>query len=180
MQQVVGINVSVGHGGHRDRAGCDSLMEAWAAGRVGVGEFGWHRAPAVGLMHGPCMHTQEVYKPPQISSKHRGIPLLNTKVAWHYSCNNSCYFKGFFMLCNTTSSSKICSTSWLPALLAITWLQPVATGLWPVEKFPVRCMDRDWKLLKTHCNQDQFRSFPVLVLVQSRSFSSPMDQTFNH
>ena len=41
MQQVVGINVSVGHGGHRD------VMEARAVGRVGVGEFRWHRAPAV-------------------------------------------------------------------------------------------------------------------------------------
>ena len=126
-------------------------------------------------MCGPCTHTQEVYKPPQISSKHRGIPLLNTKVAWQYSCNNSCYFKGFFVLCNTTSSSKICGASWLPTLLPITRLQPVATSLWPVEKFPVRCMDRDWKQLKTHrnCQPGPISVFsgpgpgPVLVFFRS-------------
>ena len=41
MQQAVRINTSVGHGGHRD------VMEAQVVGRVGVGEFRWHRAPAV-------------------------------------------------------------------------------------------------------------------------------------
>ena len=79
------------------------------------------------------------------------------------------------MLCNTTSSSKICGASWLPALLPITWLQPVATSLWLVEKFPVRCMDWGLEAVEDPLQPGPFSVFfgpgpgpgPVLVFFWS-------------